>query len=111
MFARSFTNVSFVYNVTRNRADITLHINSLTPIFTKPVFNALLRDFTHLKKTETDLLSVLTWPSIINFTKQLRCLVEQTMRLFGQYLLSSVKATLFKGNSDTEVIMYILRNF
>ena len=40
-------NVSFAYNVARNTTNVTLNIDSLKPIFPKPVFNTLLRDATY----------------------------------------------------------------
>ena len=53
----------------------------------------------------------MTFPSNINLHKQLLRFVDKTLRLFAEYLLSYLKATLLKRHSGTDVSLRILQNF
>ena len=49
--------------------------------------------------------------SIIDLTKQLQCLLGQTMRLFGEYLFLNFHATLFKENYGIKLSYEFCENF
>ena len=64
-----------------------------------------------LNKSKLILFFVLPQPSIIDLTKQLQCLLGQTMRLFGEYLSLNFQATLFKEDYGTQLSYEFCENF
>ena len=46
--------------------------------------------------------SISTWPSIIDLPNYLQCSIQQTLRLFGEYIFSNFKATLLKRDLSYE---------
>ena len=81
-------------HVARNSTDVTtLYVNSLAPIFAKPVFT--LSSVILLNNKKSNWFYFYIKIEIIEFQKQLQCLVDQALRLFGEYISKSSSSELF----------------